>query len=719
MKRFESKHRLARTCVSRWLPALLLMVVAMPAAAQVTDPDDIVYPDLPRSEVPQPQRAELDNGMVIIMLEDHELPLIEVRAIVRTGSRLEPADQVGLAGLVGQVLRSGGTENMPSDELDDLLEDRAASIETSIGTASGGASMSSLRDDFPEMLQVFSDVLRKPAFEQDQIDVAKTQITAGISRQNDDPNQIIGREFPELVYGSDSPYVRSATYATIDNISRDDLIAWHRKDYHPNRMILGLVGDFEPKNALKLIRDVFGDWPKGPAVEDPEAAYRKQAKPGIFFVEKNDVTQSFIRMGHLGVTRDNPDYHAIELMNQVLSGSFASRLFTRIRSQKGLAYSVRGRVGSQWDYPGLSMLWMSTKTETTAAGIDALLEEVAKMKSEPATDEEVKKAKAGILNSFVFNADSANKILGQQLTYEYFGYPLDWQDRYREGIEATTTAEVRAAAEKYLQPEQFAILVVGTEEGMDRPLSDYGEVQTVDITIPEPEVEAVAATAETEQQGRELIAMAVKGIGGAEKLAAFKTFQSNAAMEITTPQGAMQVKLRATIALPDRMRVETALPFGTMVQVLNGESGFAQTPGGTQTLPETQRNDLAKSLRRLAPVLLKLRDSEGFKAIAGGSGEVDGTPVEIVHVELHGDNIKLGIDPENGQVRSITFRGTNFAGAPGEMVQHYSDFRDVEGLMLPFASVTTFNGEPMLSGTVESSQVNGEVADSVFEMPTP
>ena len=711
MKTFDSNHR------SRWILGVLLLTLATPAPAQVTDADDIDYPPLPESIVPQPQRVVLDNGMVVMLLEDHELPLIDAQAIIRTGDRWEPADKIGLAGLAGQVQRSGGTENMPSDQLDDLLEDRAASIETGIGTSRGSASMSSLRDDFPEMLRVFADVLRYPAFEQDKIDVAKNQITAGIARQNDNAEQIIGREFRELIYGSDSPYASSATYDTIDSISRDDLIAWHRRYYHPERIILGLVGDFDAKEALALVEDVFGGWPRGPEVQEPAVEYRQQPNPGVFYVEKNDVTQAFIRLGHLGITRDNPDFYAVDLMNQVLGGSFAARLFSRVRSQKGLAYGVRGQVGSQWDYPGLSVLWMSTKTETTAAGIDALLEEVGKMTSEPPTDEEVRKAKAGILNSFVFRADSASKILGQQLTYEYFGFPLDWQDRYRKGIEAVTTAEVRSAAEKYLHPEQFSILVVGKKDGMDRPLSDFGEVQMVDITIPEPSTAAVAATPAAAKRGRELIAKAVEGIGGAARLDTLETFRTEAAMEAITPQGGMQVTMRAAIVLPDRMRWELALPFGKMVQVLNGDASFAETPGGAQPLPEAQRKDLEKSLRRLAPVLLRHRDAEGFSAVATGAAEVDGTSVELVHVELEGDTNTLGIDPETGRILSIRYRGSNLAGVPGDLMQQFSDFREVDGLVLPFASVTTFNGEPMLNGTVNSSQLDGAIEDAEFEMP--
>ncbi len=722
MNRFDLQRYFASAPIPAGLTLALCLCLALAGApsalAQVTDADDITYPSMPRSEVPQPERVELANGMVVMLLEDHELPLIDARMLVRTGSRWEPADKVGLANLVGQLLRGGGTEAMASDELDDLLEDRAATIESFIDTAVGGANMSTLKDDFPEMLRVFADVLRHPAFEQDKIDVAKTQATSGIARQNDNPNQILGREFTELIYGSDSPYARQPTYASIDNISREDMIAFHAKTFHARRMILGLAGDFDSAKTIKLVEEVFGDWPAGPELEEPVAKYRKQSDPGIFFVEKNDVTQSYIRIGHLGITRDNPDYYAVELMNQVLSGSFAARLFTRVRSQKGLAYSVYGSVGSRWDYPGITRLHISTKTETTAAGIDALLEEVDNMTSEPPSDEEVEKGQAGILKSFVFRADSARKILSQQLTYEYYGYPLDWQERYRKGIESVTTAEVREAAKKYLHPDRFSILVVGKTDGIDRPLSDFGKVRTVDISIPEAEAdEVVEVTAESEQKGRRLIAKAVEGIGGAERLDALKTYRSEVSAEATTPQGSMALKARAIIVLPERLRWELTLPFGTMVQVLNGEHSFSQTPQGTGPLPEAQRGQLEKSLRRQVPVLLGRRDSESFKAVATGAGEVGGTGVEMVQVELSGDTNTLGIDPETGRVLSIIYRGTNFMGAPGKLEEHFSDFREVDGLILPFASSTTFNGEPMLSGSVQSTEVDVTIEKSVFEKP--
>jgi zinc protease len=465
---------------------LLAAALPGPAAAQATRAGDLRYPPLPPFEIPRPERVVLDNGLVVMLLEDHELPLVDATALIRTGSRFDPASKVGLAELTGAVLRTGGTTRLSGDQLDDWLESKAAVVETEIGETSGRAYMSSLRQDFPAVLKVFAEVLRRPAFAEAKLQVAKNQARAEVARQNDSPLGIVFRELEEVVYGAASPYARTETYATLDTIQRRDLVQLHAAHFHPNHMVLGLVGDFDKAEALRLVREAFGDWPRGPEPPPVPAFDSRPPTPGVYYVEKNDVTQSSVALGSLGIVRNSPDHHAVEVMNHVLSGSFASRLFSKVRTQKALAYSVFGEVGSDWDHPGLLFAFLTTKTETTGAGIEALLEEVRNMTAQPPTPEEVERAKQAILNSFVFNADSRRKVLSQQLNFEYYGYPLDWFARYRQGIEAVTVEQVRAVAAKYLRPEQFAIVVVGPKEGTDKPLSTYGPVSTLDVTIPPP-----------------------------------------------------------------------------------------------------------------------------------------------------------------------------------------------------------------------------------------
>jgi zinc protease len=455
-----------------------------PAAGQVAEVEELHFPPLRDFPIPRPDRLVLPNGMVVMLLEDHELPLVEATARVRTGSRFEPPDKVGLASLAGTVQRTGGTTAMASDALDDFLENRAASIETGIGVDGGSASLSCLAADLPQVFRAFADVLRRPAFEPAKLEVAKAQLRSGIARQNDDPQDILFREFGEVVYGADSPYARTETLASVARVTREDLVAWHGRFYHPNNVVLGVVGDFDRDTLLALIDELFGDWPSGPPTPAFEGGIESDPPAGVFTVARDDVNQSSIAMGHLGIRRDAPDFYPVQVLNELFSGSMASRLFAEVRTRRGLAYAVSGGVGSDWDHPGLTRLFMTTKTETTARGIQALLDEARRLLTEPPTEEEVTKAKQSILAAFVFNSDSTRKVMGQQLTYELHGYPLDWLARYAAGIESVTVEQVRQAAAARLQPDRFAILVVGPEEGRDRPLEEFGAVMEVDVTIP-------------------------------------------------------------------------------------------------------------------------------------------------------------------------------------------------------------------------------------------
>ncbi len=473
--------------------SLLALAFVLPAAAQVKNYKEIKSPPLRSVPIPVPKRITLPNGMLVLMLEDHELPTVEVVARVRTGTRLIPADKAGLGEVFGDVLRTGGTKSMTGDQIDDFLEAHGARIESGVDDTAGFAEAWSLKQDFPALLKVLADVLRNPVFADQKIAVSKSQVGTGIARRNDNPQQIMFREFEKVVYGVDSPYTRVTEFATLGAITRDDLVAFHKKYYVPNRIILGVVGDFSPQDMEAKLKGAFGDWAKGPEAKDPAASFQTTAKPGVYYVQKDDMTQSDIIMGHLGIERKNPDVYAVAVMNEAFGGGFAARLFSNVRSKKGLAYSVRGAVDYNYDYPGTFNVWMTTKTETTAAGIDALLEEITNLVGTPPTEDEVKMAKESILNSFVFNFDSKEEVLIQQMVYAYFDYPADYLSRYRENIEKVTTADVARVAKKYVHKDQLAILVVGPTKGQDRPLTSFGNVVPVDITIPKPSAPAGAA----------------------------------------------------------------------------------------------------------------------------------------------------------------------------------------------------------------------------------
>lgn len=473
-----------RFCVL--LAFVLCFAVSSCSQRQLAHYKGLEYPKLGDIVIPEVERHTLDNGMQLFLLEDHELPLIRVSARIRTGSIYEPADKIGLAAITGNVMRTGGTKARTGDELDEELERIAASVESGIGLNSGSAVMSVLKKDVDTGLAILADVLMNPAFREDKIALAKMQHRSAIARRNDNVRAIARRGFDKLIYGADSVYARHTEYATVDNISRDDLVGFHKKFYHPNNMMLAVCGDFETKEMIKKIEKAFKGWEKAdvelPKV--PEVKY--EFRPTVNLVRKDDINQSNIYLGHIGGLMSDPDYFALVVMNRILGGGFTGRLFKNVRSREGLAYSVFGTYSSNFNFPGVFHVGCQTKSASTVYAIRAMMEEVRKMTESEVTDEELALAKDSFLNSFVFNFDSKGKIIGRLMTYEYFGYPPDFLQKTKANVEQVTKADVLRVARKHLRPDKMQILTVGRPQDFDEPLSVLGPMTEIDITIPPP-----------------------------------------------------------------------------------------------------------------------------------------------------------------------------------------------------------------------------------------
>ena len=336
-----------------------------------------------------------------------------------------------------------------------------------------------------DVFKVFLDLLENPEFRAEKIQIAQKGMYDGISRRNDDPGGIAGREAAKLAYGPNNPYARVPEYATVAAVTRQDLVEWHHTYVHPNNIILGVVGDFDSAAMEARLRQAFGSWHKGPATKDPPLTFNT-AKPGNYLVEKTDVNQSNIYMVGLGTTRKNPDYYAISVFNEAFGGGFSSRLFSDIRTIKGLAYSVGGGIGTGWDRPGMLRLAMSTKSESTGEAIQALDEEISDLAKKPITDKEIKQAKDAILNSFIFRFDSPAKVLQEKMAYEFYGYPLDFLENFQKEIQKVTKEDVARVVTRYIHREQMPVLVVGNPAEFDKAFSSLGPVSKVDITIPAP-----------------------------------------------------------------------------------------------------------------------------------------------------------------------------------------------------------------------------------------
>ncbi|MDP9040024.1 MAG: insulinase family protein, partial [Acidobacteriota bacterium] len=445
----------------------------------------IPIPPLHAFKPVQPRRIALPNGLVLFLQEDHELPFINGSVLIRGGARDEPAAKLGLTSLYAESWRTSGSSSTSGDVLDTQLASKAASIETGNGVASTTLDWSSLKGDFDPVFTSAVELLLHPAFKADKLQLAKRQIDTGISRRNDDPGGIASREASALVYGRTSPYGRHAEYATVDSVTLDDLKAWHKRTVVAGGMIVAVSGDFDSTQMEARLRKVFEPLPRGESIPPLELTFAGP-KPGIYFVDKEDVNQSTVRIVGLGTDRRNPDYYALSVMNEIFSGGFGSRVFQTVRTRLGLAYAVGGSFGAAYDHPGSFYSAAATKSASTVAATKAILEEIGRLKSVPPTAEEMRAAKDQELNSFIFRYDSRQKTLNEQVTLAFYGYPPDFLEKYKEGIEKVTAADVTRVANKYIDVSKLAIVVVGNKSEMTPALSTLGPVTDLDITIPPP-----------------------------------------------------------------------------------------------------------------------------------------------------------------------------------------------------------------------------------------
>ncbi|MEE9605365.1 MAG: pitrilysin family protein, partial [Candidatus Scalindua sp.] len=291
---------------------------------------------------PKPKRVVLDNGMIIYLLEDHDLPIFNITARFKTGAVYEPKEKAGLASLVGSVMRRGGTKTRTPEQMNEELEFIAASVETSIGRESGSASLSAMKKDIDKGLEIFVDVLMNPAFPEDMIRKQKDETLESIRRENDTPRQIVFREFRKILYKEDHPYSRKTIgyKDTIENITREDMVAFHKKYFHPNNAIMGISGSFDTEGILKKIKTVFAKWGKT-KIDFPEVPQvEKEFQKSTNYIYK-DINQAHVVAGHLGIHRLSKDYFPIKILSFILgSGSFTARIPSKVRSDEGLAYSA-------------------------------------------------------------------------------------------------------------------------------------------------------------------------------------------------------------------------------------------------------------------------------------------------------------------------------------------------------------------------------------------
>lgn len=475
--------------------AAVLLPASLVAADEIVDhPDKLKFKKL-KYKPPKPDtyRHTLKCGATAYVAENHEVPTFQLTVLVRTGSMYEPVEKAGLADMTGYLMRNGGVEGMTANELDERIAFLAGEISINIRGSRGTASLFCLSKDIDEGLELLQKVLRIPVFDQEALNRYRRDVLSELEQRNSSPRAIENREWQFLMYGdhpSTVPYRR--TEKSINSITREDMIDFHKRFFFPNNFIFAVSGDFKTDEILEKLDVMLAGWPDHELNLATIPDQIPDPVPGVYMIKKEDVDQSRIRIGHIGVMRDIPDQYALMVMNDILGGGgFTSRIVRRVRSDEGLAYSTGSAFERPILYPGIFRAWFQTKHATAAFGTRLIVDEINRIMVEKCDEATVDNAKASFISNVVNPFSSRNSIVNTFADDDYTGRPDDYWRNYTKNMEAVTTDDVLAAARKYLHPDRLLFLVIGDPEAVlkgsdkhDERFSDFGEITILPLRDP-------------------------------------------------------------------------------------------------------------------------------------------------------------------------------------------------------------------------------------------
>lgn len=429
----------------RWLLCIgLLLELATTALAADISPTRLITP----------------NGMTVLVLEQHFLPIVEIHALVKAGSAQDPPDKAGLANLVAGLLDEG-TTTRTSKQLAEQIDFVGGSLGAHAGEDFSTTSVRVLQKDLDLGFTLLADILQRPVFPKQEFERVRSQILGELSSEKDDPGQVAMKAFDQMVF-QNHPYrwPVNGTEETLKKVTLADVQNFYAKEYHPNQVILAIVGDVTVEQATALVQTHFGSWKRGSVQPRPAKKPAAIDKKVVQLIEK-DITQSTIVIGHPGISRTNPDFYAVTVMNHILgAGGFSSRLMDSIRDKQGLAYSITSHYDAR-AMPGSFWINLQTRTETTNQAITNVLSEMKAIREAPVTDQELAEAKAFLMGSFPLRLDSTRKMAQVLSQVEFYGLGLDYFSQYTKWIERVTRGDVQRVAKQYLDPQHYALVVVG------------------------------------------------------------------------------------------------------------------------------------------------------------------------------------------------------------------------------------------------------------------
>jgi zinc protease len=713
------------TRITWWLLAgalLAAVCVSLAPAADLSpyDPKKIVTPPIGKIPSVHPERFTLPNGIVVFLLENHDLPVVRGTAYFPMSPTQIPADRAGLGSLTGEVMRSGGSAAHSGDWLDDRLAAIGASVNSNISGTLANSGFRCLSEDLGEVIGLWSEITRVPAFPDDKIELSKVGLRQQIASRNDEMFPILFRVSGQAVYGDDSPWARRPEYATVEPIAAGDCRKLHDAVFVPERMIVAVYGDFRTAEMKKLLAGKLGDWKRSgspvPALPPTPTA----VEPKLFYAPKEDVTQSGIVVAQPGSRADDPDYASLQVLEQALGGGFSSRMFNRIRTQRGLAYATGANAGVDYQRPGVFVAFSLTRSDSTMVALDLVREEVRKITQAPLSESELQVAKQAVVNGFVFNFEDPSQVLFRAAYYEAVGYPADFLTTYQKALDAVTAQSVLEAAKRKTTPDKQVAIIVGKEKDFERPLASAGlPVDRIDISIPPPpsKLGAVPSGPEAKQKGAAWLAAAAQAAGGTAAWSAVHSVITTQDATISVQGQSISLTGEESWRLPDHRLSVQKLPFGEVKQGCDGQSGWTSAMGQLKDDPKAGAElakDYERSLWRLFsdPLKVELVALDAPETIAGASynaAAVTGAQQQ---------DLEVLFTPE-GKFAGFAYQseGSGPQMPPARVAELYDGWSAEGQLIFPHTLKILRDGKPFLEGKVTALKLNPPLGDELFKKP--
>jgi zinc protease len=446
------------------------------AKAKATPP-----PPAPAREIRFPafEQRTLDNGLRVVVIEQHEQPLVSLRLMMNAGKAYEPAGKSGLAEATSSLVTKG-TATRDAQQLAETIDFVGGNLGASTGVEAAYASASVTSDQIDLGFDLLSDVALRPSFPQDELDRWRRQALSNLQIELQSASYLADTALQKLIFG-DYPYGRptSGTVQSLAGLTREDLVAFHQRLWVPNEAILAVVGDVKPADAFARAERAFGGWKKGETARLPTLDAPRPGKPRIVVIDKPDAVQTEIRLGQVGIAYRDPDLFTAEVYNVVLGGNPSARLYEEIRRKRGLSYGANSHF-QQETQPGFFEVSTFTKTETTVDALGLAFDVLRGLQQQPVPDSELNPAKTFVTGAFPLEVETAEGIAARVLEAMHFGYGREFLESYDDRISKVSAAEIQRFARERIQPDRMTVVLVGNASVFTDALKKkYGEVEVI------------------------------------------------------------------------------------------------------------------------------------------------------------------------------------------------------------------------------------------------